>query len=64
MSYDPRRERYLEEEIARLQESKLQTLRYSRTVTGTEKAQVIENFLEMNKQQEKLESELSKLQDD
>lgn len=62
MSFDPRRERYLESEIARIQDAKIQTLQYSRTVNGKEKADVIANFLEMNREQEKLEGKLEELQ--
>lgn len=60
---DPRREKYLEEEINRLQESKLTALRNVRATTGAEKVAILDHFLEMDKTQKRLESELESLQE-
>lgn len=60
---DPRRETYLKEEIDRLQEAKLTALRNVRTTTGAEKVAILDHFLEMDKTQKRLESELESLQE-
>lgn len=60
---DLRREKYLVEEIDRLQESKLTALRNVRTTTGPEKVAILDHFLEMDKEQKRLESELESLQE-
>lgn len=59
---DPRREKYLIEEIARLQESKLTALRNSRELHGAEKAAVLDHYNEMFETQRRLESELEELE--
>lgn len=61
---DPRREKYLEGEIDRLQESKLTALRNVRETTGPEKVAILDHFLEMDKKQKQLESELESLRED
>lgn len=64
MTYDPRREEYLESEIQRLQDAKLTALRNVRETVGLEKVAIMDHFLEMNKEQEKLESELLSMQEE
>jgi hypothetical protein len=58
---DPRREAYLESEIRRLQEAKLTALKNVRVTTGSGKVTILDHFLEMDKKQEKFESELETL---
>lgn len=61
---DPRRELYLEQEIARIQEEKLGLLKDVREARGKDKADLLDRFLSLNKAQEKLESDLETLQED
>ena len=61
---DPRRERYLAEEIDRLQDEKIKALVDSKPLRGSEKAAVIEHFLDLDKKQKVFEAEFDKLQEE
>jgi hypothetical protein len=61
---DPRRELYLSNEIDRLQDEKLEALKRTKESTGFEKAQSMEDFLQLNNRQADLEDELAVLKED
>ncbi len=62
---DPRRRRFLSEEIDRIQEEKIETLRAIRATEGMlAKAQLLAKFNNLNSDQERMEAELSKLEED
>jgi hypothetical protein len=61
---DRRRERYLSEEIERLQDEKIAALKNSREARGEEKANILDNFLSLDQKQKVLEIELERLQDE
>ncbi len=61
---DPRRELYLDGEIDRLQDEKLEALKRCQESTGEEKATALEDFLQLNQRQEELEEELKALRGD
>jgi hypothetical protein len=52
------RELYLIEEIDKLQDQKLDALRSARQSSGLEKVRWLDQFMELNKKQQKLEEEL------
>lgn len=52
----------LDNEIENIQDKKLQILKEARSLHGVEKASKIEEFLDLNKQQEQLEADLAKLE--
>lgn len=58
---DPRRETYLDGEIDRLQDEKLEALKRSKESSGEEKASAMMDFLELDKRQSELEEELRAL---
>lgn len=53
----------LETEIEKLQDQKLESLKAARAATGVAKTEHLEKFLQLNKEQEKLESELAAIDD-
>jgi hypothetical protein len=55
---------FLATEIERLQDEKLEKLKLVRATSGMEKVERLEEFLKLNKEQEKLEAELDKLEND
>jgi len=53
----------LEVQIDKLQDQKLDALKLAREATGVAKTEHLEKFLQLNKEQEKLEAELAKIDD-
>jgi len=53
----------LEKEIDRLQNEKLEVLRLAKAATGIAKTEYLDKFLELNREQEKLEQDLANLED-
>ena len=54
----------LETEFEKLHDQKLASLKAARAATGVAKTEHLEKFLQLNKEQEKLEAELDKLEND
>jgi hypothetical protein len=61
---DRRRERYLSEEIEKLQDDKIAALKNSREARGEEKAKILDHFLSLDQKQKVMEIELERLQDE